>query len=55
MACLKNSISLEKSDKKSIIDNLYLLYEKSHKQTYDNTLWMGVNAMKCPTAIRLMP
>lgn len=44
----KNSMSLEKSDKKSIIDNFHILYEKSHKQTYDNTLWMGVNAMKCP-------
>lgn len=44
----KNEKFLKKSDKKSIIDNFHLLYEKNHDQTYDNTLWMGNNAMKCP-------
>ena len=40
--------SNENLDKQSIIDNFHLLYESSHKQTYDNTYWMGVRSMKCP-------
>ena len=34
----KKTVSLENSDKNSIIDNFHLLYEKSHKQTYDLSL-----------------
>jgi len=45
----KNSIYLDAhNDKKSIIDNFHILYEEKHKQTYDNTFWMGINSMKCP-------
>jgi len=38
----------EKSGNQSTIDNFHLLYESNHKQTYDNTYWMGIRSMKCP-------
>ena len=40
--------SNENLDSQSIIDNFHLLYESNHKQTYDNTYWMGIRSMKCP-------
>jgi len=42
------SKSIENLDNPSIIDNFHLLYASNHKQTYDNTYWMGVSSMKCP-------
>lgn len=33
---------------KSIIDKFHILYAEKHEQTYDNTYWLGVRAMKCP-------
>ena len=40
--------SIKNLDSSSIIDNFHLLYASNHKQTYDNTYWMGVRSMKCP-------
>jgi cephalosporin hydroxylase len=40
--------SIKNLDSPSIIDNFHLLYESNHKQTYDNTYWMGIKSMKCP-------
>ena len=40
--------AIENSGSQSIIDNFHLLYESNHKQTYDNTYWMGIKSMKCP-------
>tara|TARA_Y100001949_G_C15931542_1_gene305880 strand:+ start:189 stop:992 length:804 start_codon:yes stop_codon:yes gene_type:complete len=40
--------SIGNSDSQTIIDNFHVLYESKHKQTYDNTYWMGIRSMKCP-------
>lgn len=40
--------SIDNLDNQSIIDNFHLLYASNHKQTYDNTYWMGIRSMKCP-------
>ena len=40
--------SIKNLDSSSIIDNFHLLYASNHKQTYDNTYWMGIRSMKCP-------
>jgi len=35
-------------DTKSTVDKFHLLYAENHKQTYDDTYWMGIRSMKCP-------
>ncbi|MBN1255773.1 MAG: class I SAM-dependent methyltransferase [Deltaproteobacteria bacterium] len=34
--------------KKNVIDHFHKLYYESHKVTWENTFWLGIQAHKCP-------
>mgnify|MGYP001156708492 FL=1 len=35
-------------NRQAIIDKFHLLYVENNKQTFDNTYWFGIHAIKCP-------